>query len=88
VLPLAPAIDRVLRAVYDIDLFRPPADARGGGRVPVASTRAAWERFGLERWQSIRREFGVTEVLTYGDWTLRLPLVASSPSLRLYAIPD
>jgi hypothetical protein len=30
----------------------------------------------------------VTQVLTYNDWTLRLPIVAQSGSYLLYEIPE
>jgi hypothetical protein len=84
----APAIDRILRDVYGIDLFNPPADARFGGRVPPESGRANWEAFSLARWQEIRRTYHVTEVVAPPDWHLELPAVATSAGVRLYAIPE
>lgn len=82
-----PTVDGILRMVYDMDLFAPPAAARRGGRIPNAPNRDAWERFDMARWQQIRERYDVRDVLTFGNWQLALPLVVSSPELRLYAIP-
>jgi hypothetical protein len=82
-----PAVERILRDVYEIDFFNPPEAARGKGAVPSAFNRAAWETFSVERWQQIRQTFGVTEVLTPGDWQLPLTLIAGDASYRLYQLP-
>lgn len=79
---------RILREVYGLDLFNPPPDAVGAGRIPPRSHRATWESFTAEKWQAIRREFGVTQVLAYGDWVLHLPVASQSRRLLLYDIPD
>jgi hypothetical protein len=83
-----PTVDDILETVYGMDLLAPPAAARRGGRIPNMPNRDAWERFDLPRWQLIRERYDVRDVLTFGDWTLALPLVVSSPGLRLYAIPS
>jgi hypothetical protein len=82
-----PTVGGILETVYDMDLFAPPPEARRGGRIPNDPNREAWQRFDLARWQQIRERYDVRDVLTFGDWTLALPLVVSSPGLRLYAIP-
>jgi hypothetical protein len=82
-----PTVAGILKTVYDMDLFAPPAAARRGGKIPNAPNREAWERFDLARWQQIRERYDVRDVLTFGDWTLALPVVVSSPGLRLYTIP-
>ncbi len=87
-LEAAPAMDRILREVYAIDLFHPPREARGGGRVPPAVNRAAWERYSLDQWREIRRRYQVTQVLSSADWRLDLPPLALSPWLKLNAIPE
>ena len=80
----AVAVERVLREVYGIDLFHPPEEARDGGRVPVNANRAVWEGYGFERWQEIARTYGITQVITPGQWQLDLPVVARSPGFALY----
>jgi hypothetical protein len=87
-LEAAPAMDRILREVYGIDLFHPPLEARGGGRVPPAANRAAWERYSLDRWREIRRRYHVTQVLSNADWRLDLPPAALSSGLKLNEIPE
>lgn len=84
----APAVDRVLRDVYGVDVRHPPEEARDGGRVPVNANRAVWEQYTYGRWQEIGRSYGITQVVTHPHWQLQLPVVASSPGYRLYAIPE
>jgi hypothetical protein len=82
-----PTVRAILQTAYDIDLFAPPPAARRGGKIPNAPNRQTWEGFDLVRWQQIRERYDVQDVLTFGDWTLALPLVVGSPALRLYTIP-
>jgi hypothetical protein len=83
-----PAMHRILRDVYGIDMFDPPEKARGGGKLPASVHRATWEAFTADRWQEIRRRYHVTNVLTDGDWVLDLPIIAQSSRYLLYRIPD
>jgi hypothetical protein len=87
-LEAAPAMERILREVYGIDLFHPPREARGGGRVPQAANRQVWERYSLDQWREIRRRYHVTQVLSNADWRLDLPPLALSPWLKLNEIPQ
>ncbi|MBI4476596.1 MAG: hypothetical protein HY654_05450 [Acidobacteria bacterium] len=80
----ASAMDRIMREVYGVDIFEPPAEAYGGGRVPLGANRAAWERFSDEKWRTIARTYGVTQVLAFPDWKLPLPPVAYNRRLTLY----
>ncbi len=83
-----PAMARILRDVYGINLFDPPPEARGGGRVPHEIGRRVWEAYALHDWQRIGRSYGVADVLAPADWALDLPVVARSGGLALFAIPD
>jgi hypothetical protein len=82
------AMQRMLRDIYGLDLFNPPPEAVGAGRIPALSHRVTWENYPPEKWQAIRREFGVTQVLAYGDWALQLPIASQSRRLLLYDIPE
>jgi hypothetical protein len=82
-----PAMRRVLSEVYGIDLFNPPLEARGGGRVPDGINRRVWEAYADSDWLRIARDHGVSTVLAPGDWALTLPEIARSRGLALYAIP-
>jgi hypothetical protein len=84
----APETERILRDVYGIDFFHPPSEAHGTGMIPTAFNRKIWEDYTTARWKDIRRAYNVTQVLTYNDWTLRLPIVAQSGSYLLYEIPE
>jgi hypothetical protein len=82
------AMQRMLREIYGLDLSNPPPDAVGAGRIPPLSHRDTWIGYPPEKWRAIRRDFGVTQVLSYADWPLQLPLAAQSRRLLLYDIPD
>ena len=81
-------MQRILRDVYGLDLFDPPPEAIGAGRVPLQAHRLTWEGYSLETWRAIRRDFGVTQVLAYSDWSLQLPVASQSRRLLLYDIPE
>jgi hypothetical protein len=83
-----PAMDQILRDVYDIDLFHPPIEAKGGGVIPHIVNKTAWEKFSRARWLAIGRQYNVTQVLARSDYILDLPVAAENPSLRLYRIPE
>lgn len=84
-----PAMDRILRDVYDLDLRYPPADSPPGlGLIPDAHNKRVWEGYSRERWQEIRRTWNVTQVLTPVTHTLNLPIAAQSRDARLYVIPE
>ena len=87
-LEAGPAMDRILREVYGIDLFNPPPEARGWGRIPSRANRAIWEHYSRQKWLEIGRAYRVTEVLTEADWPLDLPIVAQNRWYLLYRIPD
>jgi hypothetical protein len=83
-----PAMARILRDVYGIDLFDPPPNMpRGTDAIPVEVPRDLWEGFSRDEWQEIRRTYNVTQVVTRAGWTLALPLAAQNESFRLYRIP-
>jgi hypothetical protein len=81
-------MQRILRDVYGLDMFNPPPDAIGAGRIPLQAHRKTWEAFPPEKWRAIRRDFGVTQVLAYSDWSLQLPVASQSRRLLLYDIPE
>jgi hypothetical protein len=85
-LEAGPEMARILREVYGIDLMNPPEEARGAGRIPPMANRRVWESYSTEKWREISRDFHVTQVLTYPDWTLNLPVAAHSRRLLLYDI--
>ena len=83
-----PAMDRILRDVYDIDVFNPPSSMpRGTDVIPVEVPKALWEGFSRDKWQEIRRTYNVTQVVTRAGWELALPLAAQNASFKLYRIP-
>jgi hypothetical protein len=87
-LEAGPVLDPMLKRVYGVDLFDPPAEAAGTGSIPPGYTRGVWTPRPVEEWKAIGREYGVTGVLTYPDWQLQLPLVGRSDEFAYYAIPQ
>jgi len=63
-----------------------PLDLMVGGFEPD-SGRASWKARTASEWKAIAEEFGVTDVLTYPDWELQLPVVARSGSFTLFEVP-
>jgi hypothetical protein len=86
-LEAAPATNSILRDVYGIDLFNPPEEARGAGRVPLQANRIVWEAYRLPRWREIAAQYDVTQVMAPADWQLQLPIVAAGQGMVLYSIP-
>jgi hypothetical protein len=84
----APMLDRILRDVYGVDLFNPPAEAWRTGMIPAAFNRSVWEQYSPERWQQIRTKYQVTQVLTPAGWQLKLPIVAQNAQFLLHDIPQ
>ena len=83
-----PALERILRDVYAIDLFNPPEEARGLGAIPNKFNLAAWQRFSPEQWRQIRHAYHVTQVMTPPRWDLALPVVVDDAGFVLYDLPD
>ena len=75
-----------IQTFYD-SLLQSPAEAHGIGMIS-SYNRRVWEGYSRDRWQEIRRAYNVTEVMTYNDWTLRLPIVAQNAHYLLYEIPE
>ena len=83
-----PGMERILREVYQIDFFNPPAEARRSAAIPHRVNKPIWERYSCWKWVEIGRTFNVTQVLTRADWSLDLPIAAENPGLKLYRIPE
>lgn len=84
----APAMDRILRDVYNINLFEPPEEARNRGAIPPEFNRTEWQRYPPERWSEIRRKYNVSQVLVPAEWQLALPVAAQNRRYLLYDIPQ
>ena len=83
----APEMDRILREVYGVDLLNPPDEARFRGSIPPEFTRTVWQSYSRERWEALASRFGVRQVLTPGDWDLKLPVAVRNRTLTVYDIP-
>jgi hypothetical protein len=82
-----PAMERILRDVYQVDFFHPPIETKGAGAIPHSFNRPVWERYSRDKWREIGREYNVTQVLSRRDYELDLPVTAETAGLRLYRIP-
>lgn len=85
----APKINEILRSVYGEDMLSPrPADWVRCGGLMIDSGRRLWAERDVEEWIRLAREFGFTDVVTYADWTTKLPLVARNKKYAVYHVPD
>ena len=83
-----PVLERILRDIYGIDLFDPPPELRGAGRLLEDVHREHWQRYTSEDWRRIRKDYHVTQVLTPADWQLDLPIIAGDLRFLLHDIPE
>ena len=83
----APEMERILHDVYGVDLLNPPEEARFRGSVPPEFTKAVWQSYSREQWGAVARQFGIRQVLTPGDWDLKLPVAVRNRTLTVYDIP-
>ena len=77
-------MNAILREVYGIDIFNPPA---GCTRGAIIADKGLWESRTHKEWCQIKKRYEVTDVLTHTDYRLRLPLVSRSGEYALYRIP-
>lgn len=82
-----PEMDQILREVYGIDFFDPPHGMKRQGVIPWPASERVWRRRLQGDWSRIRKKFGVTEVLAFPGWKLRLPVVMENDEFVLYRIP-
>lgn len=87
----APHLNRILNTVYGLDLLVPPPRPEGqerhSGTIPCVY-RDRWEQRDADSWKKIGAEFGVTDILTPGDWHLSLPVLARNETYAHYTITD
>jgi len=83
-----PSMNRILTRIYGDDMLkpRPPGWIKLGGLLDE-SGRDLWQKRDPEEWRQLGREFGFTNVMTYGQWKLQLPVVARDKNLILYRVP-
>jgi hypothetical protein len=88
-LEAAPAMDRILRDVYGIDLLDPSSrEGMWTATIPPVTNKRNWEKYSRETWLEIRHTYNVTQVLTPPDWRLDLPTAVRTQDMRLYQIPN
>ncbi len=74
--------DRILRRVYGTNLQS--IQQAHLGALDSEAGKTLWEAREPDEWQRIAREFGITDIVVYRSWQLKLPLVASDPDFALY----
>jgi len=84
-------VNAMLQKVYGLDLLVPLPETLPyprGANIPSSLYKRLWESRTLQEWQAIRKEFGVTSVITQSDWNLLLPIVAKHGQEIAYHIPE
>jgi hypothetical protein len=82
-----PAVARILGRLYGIDYYSPPRELWKRGGLAPDSGRQLWESRSEAEWVALASEFDFTEIVTWKDWRLRLPLIETGAELSLYRIP-
>lgn len=83
-----PRFNEILKKIYGLDIFAMPPDKfRNIATIPY-SHKSIWGSWGMKEWCAVRKEFGVTAVVTPDTWRLNLPLSTEGEGLALYTIPD
>jgi len=89
-IPMVPESNRwndVLKKVYGVDLNVPPPIPFRHQGVASERYKGLWEKRSVAEWQSLKKEYGVSHVLTNRNWRLSLPLAFEAKSISLYSIP-
>jgi len=89
---LGPEISLILKEVYGMNLLgKPPkwASPTGGiSSIYDPYIKEIWEKRSFAGWKRIRQKFGVSDVIVYRNWNLKLPLIVSNENFILYHIPQ
>jgi len=83
-----PVFNNILKRVYGVDLLTPPPKQYQHREIRPELYKDLWEKRTVEEWRDIKKEFGVTDVLTKADWKLLLPVIGKNEKMVLYEIPD
>jgi hypothetical protein len=81
-----PDMERVLNRIYGISIVDPPMSFMDS-LIPSDWDKERIESRSVEEWRRLRKEFGVTDILTGVEWQLKLPETARNESKRLYHVP-
>lgn len=82
-----PAFNNILKRIYGVDLFVPPALEYRHREIRPELYKRLWEQRTTAEWREIGMEFGVTDILTPADWRLSLPAASEGEGMVLYEIP-
>lgn len=75
----APAMEKMLRDIYNMDFFSPPP--------PTDHVQSAWEKRSTDDWIALGHQYDASEVLAPSSWTIQLTRVGNDNTCTLYRIP-
>lgn len=82
-----PAFNHILSTVYGLDLMTATPNSPIHNCWMTREHRTLWESRPPAEWRELKREFGITDVATPPNWSLKLPVVMATPDFALYEIP-
>mgnify|MGYP001611014280 CR=1 FL=1 len=85
----AEPINNILQKIYGINLLAPPdlrSDVVQSAELLVNINKTTWEKRTYDEWTKIAYEFKVSDIITYKNWKLQLPIVADNDMMTLYRI--
>ncbi len=84
----APNVETIMKDIYGMDFFNPPADVQHTGEFPTSpAVQQLWESRTEQQWLALAQRFDFTQILTPPGWHLALPVIAHTGDWVLYALP-
>jgi len=84
-----PETNRILTGVYGLDLLIPLDSLYWRkGCIPQDAHRQLWQARTVDDWRKVRREFGITGIVTPSTWSINLPCAAKDQLASYYVIPQ
>jgi len=80
-------VNDILKSLYNVSILAKPPYGGHQGAIPAGVHKRLWESWGVHDWQEKGEEFGISDILVFPDYALRLPVVASNQHMTLYTIP-
>ena len=75
----APSMEKILRDIYDMDFFSPPA--------PTEHTQSVWEKRSATEWIDLGNQYNAGEVLAPSSWMIQLTRIGNDNTCTMYRLP-
>ncbi|SVE13978.1 uncharacterized protein METZ01_LOCUS466832, partial [marine metagenome] len=83
---VGPSVEKFMKDISGVDIFNPSLEARKVRGLPMSEIKSFWQSKTLAQWQAIKKEYGITQIFTYSNWKLLLPVFHGPEKKTLNAI--